>query len=125
MCDKGLKWLSILPQNDFYCITAMMNADDDIFLWYVDMIAEQGIDVNGVPWFDDLYLDLVIYPDGTILVDDKDELDEALSVKDITREQYNLALQTSDELKKGLLSDISVLAEYTMRCKSLLDKKML
>ena len=23
VCDKGMKWLSILPQNDFYCITAM------------------------------------------------------------------------------------------------------
>ena len=31
VCDNGLKWISILPQNDFYCITAMMNADDDIF----------------------------------------------------------------------------------------------
>lgn len=25
VCDKGIKWMSILPQNDFYCITAMMN----------------------------------------------------------------------------------------------------
>ena len=23
VCDKGRKWLSILPQNDWYCITAM------------------------------------------------------------------------------------------------------
>lgn len=44
VCDDGLKWLSILPQNDFYCITAMMNANDDILVWYIDMIVEQGID---------------------------------------------------------------------------------
>lgn len=25
VCDKGIKWMSILPRNDFYCITAMMN----------------------------------------------------------------------------------------------------
>ena len=23
VCDQGMKWLSILPQDDFYCITAM------------------------------------------------------------------------------------------------------
>ena len=39
------------------------------------MIAKQGIDYDGVPYFDDLYLDLVVYPDGTIVVDDMDELE--------------------------------------------------
>lgn len=43
VCDKGIKWLSILPENDFYCITAMMNEKYEILLWYIDMIAEQGI----------------------------------------------------------------------------------
>ena len=32
VCDKGIKWLSILPKDDFYCITAMMNEEDDILL---------------------------------------------------------------------------------------------
>ena len=61
VCDKGRKWLSILPQNDWYCITAMMDENGVIILWYIDMIASQGIDVDGVPYFDDLYLDLVVY----------------------------------------------------------------
>ena len=95
VCDKGRKWLSILPQNDWYCITAMMDEDEKVLLWYIDMIASQGIDVDGVPYFDDLYLDLVVYPDGTIIVDDMDELEEALSKKDITQEQFNLAIETS------------------------------
>lgn len=116
VCDNGLKWLSILPQNDFYCITAMMNANNDILLWYIDMIAEQGIDTDGVPYFDDLYLDLVVYPDGTIIVDDMDELEEALSAKDITQEQFELAISTSDKLKNGLLSNVDTFIEYTLRC---------
>ena len=24
VCDKGIKWLSILPENDYYCITCIM-----------------------------------------------------------------------------------------------------
>lgn len=33
-------------------------------------------DPNGVPYFNDLCLDLIVYPDGTIVVDDMDELEE-------------------------------------------------
>ena len=116
VCDAGLKWLSILPQNDFYCITAMMNEKEDIIVWYIDMIAGQGIDADGVPYFDDLYLDLVVYPNGEIIVDDMDELEEALRQKDITKEQFNLAVNTAAELKSGLLNDVHSLTNYTKKC---------
>lgn len=121
VCDNGLKWLSILPQNDFYCITAMMNANDEILLWYIDMIAEQGIDTDCVPYFDDLYLDLVVYPNGTIKVDDMDELVDALSQKDITEDQFNLAISTSNKLKNGLLSNIDTFIDYTLKCKEIVN----
>jgi len=121
VCDNGLKWLSILPRNDFYCVTAMMNANNEILLWYIDMIADQGIDADGIPYFDDLYLDLVVYPDGTIIVDDMDELETALETKDITQEQFNLAISTCDKLKAGLLSNIDTFIGYTLRCKEMVD----
>lgn len=120
VCDKGIKWLSILPQNKFYCITAMLNEKDDILLWYIDMIAKQGIDADGVPYFDDLYLDLVVYPNGEIKMDDMDELKEALYQKDITQEQFDLAVNTADELTKGLLNDICFFDSYTKECYALL-----
>lgn len=116
ICDKGLKWLSILPQDDFYCITAMMNERNDILVWYIDMIAEQGFDIDGVPYFNDLYLDLVVYPDGKIVVDDMAELEEALFHKDITQEQFNLAINTSNKLRTGLLNNVNVFIEYTQKC---------
>ena len=116
VCDKGLKWLSILPQNDFYCITAMMNENNNVLLWYIDMIAEQGIDADGIPYFDDLYLDFIVYPSGTIKVDDMDELEDALSIKDITQEQFALAISTSNKLREGLLSNIDAFRKYTLRC---------
>ena len=110
VCDNGLKWLSILPENDFYCITAMLDEKSDVLLWYIDMIASQGIDRDGVPYFEDLYLDLVVYPDGTIIEDDRDELEEALVLKDISKEQYQLALDTGRRLQEGLL------ITYTYAC---------
>mgnify|MGYP003254487372 CR=1 FL=1 len=67
-------------------------------LWYIDMIAGQGIDVHNVPYLDDLYL--IVYPDGTIIVDDMDELEEALVKGRITREQFSLAIETSNRIRE-------------------------
>ena len=120
VCDEGIKWLSILPEDDWYCITAMMNEEGEILLWYIDMIANQGIDADGMPYFDDLYLDLVVYPDGTIIVDDMDELEEALAKGDITQKQFELAIETSNKLKEGILSNITSFKEYTNRCYEML-----
>ena len=123
VCDNGLKWLSILPQDDFYCITAMMNEKKEILLWYIDMIAEQGIDADGIPYFYDLYLDLIVRTDGTIKVDDMDELEDALLKKDITQEQFELAVGTSSRLKTGMLSDIDSFTEYTKKCLEVVEEK--
>ncbi|HKM35952.1 MAG TPA: DUF402 domain-containing protein [Lachnospiraceae bacterium] len=122
VCDKGIKWLSILPQDDWYCITTMINEKEEILLWYIDMLATQGIDTDGVPYFEDLYLDLVVYPDGTIIVDDMDELEEALIKCDITEKQFNLALETSDRLQKGILSNITDFIEFTQKCHAMINE---
>lgn len=116
VCDTGYQWLTILPQNDFYCITAMINREKEIVVWYIDMICSQGIDPDGVPWYDDLYLDLVVAPNGEIVVDDMDELEEALREKDISEEQFQLALETGRKLQEGMLANIDSFKEYTYRC---------
>ena len=116
VCDKGKKWLSILPKNDGYCITAMMDHNGNILLWYIDIIAAQGIDEDKVPYFYDLYLDLVVYPNGKIIVEHMDELKEALRKQEINQDQYNFALETSNRLQNGILSNISFLKDYTVKC---------
>lgn len=65
------------------------------------IIDEQGYDKDDVPYFYDLYLDLVVYPDGTIIEDDMDKLENAYKNGDITQKQFDLALSTSDKLKNG------------------------
>lgn len=120
VCQDGYRWLSILPNNEYFCITAMLNKESEIVLWYIDMIAEQGIDSDGIPYFYDLYLDLVVYPDGVIVEDDMDELEDALKQGDIAPEQFQLALDTSKRLKQGLLVDVDKFAEFTLACMKLI-----
>ncbi len=115
VCDKNYQWLTIMPEDDYYCITVMMNEKREVQVCYIDMIAEQGYDKDGVPYFYDLYLDLVVYPDGTIIEDDMDELHNALTDGDITRQQFELALNTCDKLKNVLLSDNVAFMAYIQR----------
>ena len=109
IADAGMAWLSLLPEEGHYCIVAMLDRRGRLVLWYIDMIDGQGTDADGVPWFDDLYLDLVVKPDGFIHEDDRDELDEALRAGDITPAQHRMAIDTADMLRAGLLRDLPAL----------------
>ena len=100
----------------------MFDEKNEITGWYIDMIAGQGIDSDGVTYIDDLYLDLVVYSDGTVLEDDMDELEDALASGDITQELFDLAITTSKNLKVGLLSDIDIFKKYTMKCFDMLKE---
>jgi uncharacterized protein len=116
VCDKQMKWLSILPDNEYYCITAMINKTDEIELWYIDMIADMGIDNDGIVFFHDLYLDLVVYPNGEIVVDDMDELEDALKSGEINTKQFDLAISSSNNLQSGILTNINEFMQFTNKC---------
>ena len=103
--DRGYKWLTILPKDAYYCITVMMDDAYKIKVSYIDLIDAQGMDEDGTPYFFDCYLDLIVYPDGSIIVDDRDELDAALAEGDITEAQYDRTIQTADGLQNGLLKN--------------------
>lgn len=122
VCDSGMKWLQMLLDDGAYVITAMINMRNEIELWYIDMIASHGIDEDDIIYFYDLYLDLIVYPEGTIKVDDMDELIEAFEKNIITKDLYELALKTSESLQDGILKDISQLEKLSLSCINELEK---
>ena len=63
--------------------------------YYIDVAKEYEIDERGLPYFDDLYLDVVLLPNGEIYVLDEDELEDAYKIGDITKEEYELAWHTT------------------------------
>ncbi len=68
-----------------------------------------------MPWIRDCYLDLFVYADGNVVVDDRDELDEALETGDITKEQHERMIQTADRLMNGLLKDYDEYLAFVYR----------
>lgn len=65
--------------------------------WYFDVAKTIGME-NGIPFEEDLYLDLVIMPDGETIVLDEDELLSAREEGLISQEDVDSAYSTLHEL---------------------------
>lgn len=50
----------------------------EIVEWYTDITRKNAVDENRNPYCDDLYLDVALLPDGSVLVLDENELKNAL-----------------------------------------------
>ncbi len=66
------------------------------------MTKEYEIDDRGLPYFDDLYLDVVLLPNGKMYVLDEDELEDAYKNGDVTKEEYELAWQTTKWIMEAI-----------------------
>ena len=53
---------------------------------------------NGMPYMLDLYLDLVITPQGETYILDEQELEDALKINDITQTDFDNAYKTLNNL---------------------------
>lgn len=90
--DKGYYIMEFTPLNQFYNARVFLDSDADVIGYYFDISRGNGAEDN-IPYYDDLYLDVIYSPNGvgSIKVEDEDELLEALNAGSITTEEYNLA----------------------------------
>lgn len=96
--DAGFHWLQHFPAGARHTVTTMFDAGGHIVEWYIDICRRLGVDERGVPWYEDLYLDIVIEPAGGVELLDATELEAALGSGDITREEYDLAWREAHAL---------------------------
>lgn len=120
VCDKGMKWVRILPMNADYTIMAIFNKVNKIQVCYIDIINGYGIDLDGIVYVNDMFLDLIVYPDGYIKVDDMDELVQALNEEVITEEMYNKALETCEILKDNIQNNRNGFNDYCINILNLM-----
>lgn len=96
---NNYNWLGFYPDGKNYCITAMLDDKDNIVEWHFDMARQLG-EEKGVPYEDDLYLDVVLVPDGRINVLDEDELEDAYNRKEVSKKDYDMAYETANKIIK-------------------------
>jgi predicted RNA-binding protein associated with RNAse of E/G family len=120
-CNSGMIWLELIPRDEYYMVTAFIDTDGTINAWYIDMIGGWGMCADGVAYFDDLYLDIGVHPSGYIMVDDMDELEDALRDGVITKELFDIAISEKDKLINGILKDIGKLESDCLRLVELME----
>lgn len=109
-------WYEVYPDNENYAITIMYDDNNNLVQWYFDVSKNIGVE-NGIPYEDDLYLDLVIRPNGDASVLDEDELKEALEQKKITEEDFDFAYIILEKLQREYANNFDHLVALTEKFK--------
>ena len=109
------KWLMYLPMGERWCITAFYNPANELLEWYFDITRSNFIDEHGMPCIDDVFLDLVILPDGQAVTVDADELQEALDKGEISKEDFDNAYVVHDQIKDSKWSNVDFLNEISKK----------
>ena len=109
---KGMTWLTLIPDDRKRCIGAYIKPDRRVSVWYVDVIEETGIDEDGVVYYIDKYLDVILTPQGDVIVQDRDELDAAYESGELSDAQYEEALKEGELIINELATDIVKTEEF-------------
>ena len=119
--DNGYSFVSFLPDNEYWCSHAIYDDNGDIIEWYFDMTSKNAVDEIGKPYYDDLYLDAALWPDGRIVILDEDELKDALDDGKITQEDFDLAYDTLAELKENGILKVTYIEALCAKLKLLFE----
>ncbi len=88
--EDGYMWLQQFPLEKKHSVTTMFDEKGNIVQWYIDVCLENGV-VHGIPYMDDLYLDIILLPSGEVIQKDADELEAALAGGMINKSLYDSA----------------------------------
>lgn len=110
--DNNYKWLEFYDYSSRIKLTAIYDENNEIIEWYFDIAREIGKD-NGIPYEDDMYLDVVVTPSSDVILLDEDELKEAFERKEMTKHEYDEAYKIAYDLMEKLKNNKNKLQEYT------------
>ncbi len=115
VCGKGMIWLTIIPENASRCIGAYFLPNRRVSVWYIDVIEDVGVDEDGVVYYLDKYLDVILTPQGDLCIKDRDELDAAYESGELSTAQYEAALREGELIVEELASDITKTEEFCIK----------
>ena len=107
VCGDGMTWLQLIPDGKSHVLTAKYLPDNKLSICYTDIIERIEYDPDGVAVFIDKYLDVVFTPQGDCGIDDRDELDDAFHSGELSRGQYDAAIEEGDAIIEEYCTDIA------------------
>jgi len=98
LIDNNYYIIEILYPSKHYTTRIFLNNKKEEILYYYDIIDKVKMDNQlMIPYYEDLYLDIVVKDDNIYVLDEK-EFENAFDNKCITENQYILAKNTVDSL---------------------------
>ncbi|UBV43512.1 DUF402 domain-containing protein [Deinococcus taeanensis] len=126
--DNGYRWVRVHPTGTGEgvpgsALTAQLNPAGRPVQFYVDLHGGEGVHESGLPWHDDLYLDVIAHPAGqdpwavdATTVIDGDELEDAVQAglvsPEVAAATWAHARRVEAELRTGTYPPLAVLRRY-------------
>lgn len=107
--DNGYFIVEFTPLQKFYNARVFLDKNAKVLGYYFDISRGNGVDEN-IPYYDDLYLDIIHCPDdnGFTVIDDEDELLDAFNTGKITKEEFDLANEVCSKLFEEILANKNI-----------------
>ena len=106
--DKNYTIVEYTPLDESYNVRAHVNDKKEILEYYFDITYGKNKIVDGIPYYNDLFLDIIYYQEPAtksstyIHLDDRADLENALREGVIDKDQYDYAHQVTEKLLKEL-----------------------
>lgn len=111
-----LRWIQFYnDDNKNIAMTVGLNEENKILYWYFDIAKNTLFTDKGVPYIEDLYLDVIIDPNGKMVLVDEDELKDALDSNDINKEEFDFAYRVANDLISKVKGKEKELNEFTKK----------
>lgn len=110
--DNNYKLLEFYDYNSKIKLSAFYDESNRIVEWYFDIAREIGKE-NGLPYEDDMYLDVLVTDIGEIILLDEDELKDALDKNQITKGEFESAYKEAYQLMDRLQNKKRELQNFT------------
>ena len=99
LVDDGYMLIEITPKDSVFNVRVFFDEERNILQRYIDISKSTGFDSEAnAPYYDDLFLDIVIGKTGDVRVLDEDELEEALKLGVISKDEFDFANQVKERL---------------------------
>ena len=110
--NDNYEWLEFYDYNSKIKLTAIYDDQNQIIEWYFDIARKIGKE-NSTPYEDDLYLDVLLIPNGEITLLDEDELQLAYDRLEISKEIYDMAYNEANQLINKLRNNTYKVKGFT------------
>ncbi|MCG1010249.1 DUF402 domain-containing protein [Salinicoccus sp. ID82-1] len=116
VCDNHYKWLQVMPEERNYSITVMYDDKGEVLQYYFDINVEHTLELGNARR-KDIYLDVLVLPDGRYELVDERDLKRAIKRGHITKEQYDYAYSVAAEVIEEIDMDFGRFEALVQYCR--------